>query len=236
MNMNIFVRLVGFHQLMNFLGSIDPLMEGSGLRTALETVYAPVTVGHMFTGKAYSRAIRGHLLSEFAVLSLMPQKFWNSLTPDECKLMKEIYHSEAPSNHENDEISTKLLSWFNTRRQELSEDSSTSVLWLNYVHYVLIVLEFIRAERTNNWSLHILATKSMLKQFAATGHNNYARTCRLYLQSMLNLEKDHPDVHQQFILGNHTVRHTSSSWSGLWTDLSIEKILMKLLKGRSGVT
>ena len=37
-NMNIFMRLGGFHQLMNFLGSIGYLMEGSGLREALETV------------------------------------------------------------------------------------------------------------------------------------------------------------------------------------------------------
>ena len=46
--MNIFVRLDGFHQLMNLLGSIGCLMEGSGFRAALENVYAPVTVGHVF--------------------------------------------------------------------------------------------------------------------------------------------------------------------------------------------
>lgn len=38
MNMKIFVRLGGFHQLMSFLGSIGNMMEGSGLRNALETV------------------------------------------------------------------------------------------------------------------------------------------------------------------------------------------------------
>ena len=47
-NMNIFVRLGGFHQIMSFLGSIGLLMGGSGLRSALETVYATVTVGYMF--------------------------------------------------------------------------------------------------------------------------------------------------------------------------------------------
>ena len=48
MKMRIFVRLGGFHHLMSFLGSIEKVMEGSGLGTALETVYAPVTVSHMF--------------------------------------------------------------------------------------------------------------------------------------------------------------------------------------------
>ena len=52
--MKVFLPLGGFHQLMSFLGSIGTLMEGSGMGTALESLYAPVTVGHMITGKAYS--------------------------------------------------------------------------------------------------------------------------------------------------------------------------------------
>ena len=61
MNMAIFVRLGGFHQLMSFLGSVECVMEASGLQNALGTVYVPLTVGHILTGKAYSRAIRGHI-------------------------------------------------------------------------------------------------------------------------------------------------------------------------------
>ena len=52
--MKVFLLLGGFHQLMSFLGSIGTLMEGSGMGTALESLYAPVTVGQMITGKAYS--------------------------------------------------------------------------------------------------------------------------------------------------------------------------------------
>ena len=58
-------------------------MEGSGLRRALETVYVPLTVGHMMTGKAYARAVRGHMMSASAVLSLLLEEFWDSLTTDE---------------------------------------------------------------------------------------------------------------------------------------------------------
>ena len=73
--MNVFVRLGGFHQLMSFLGSIGKVMEGSGLRSALETVYSPVTVAHMFTGKAYSRAVTGQNLCASAVQSLILEEF-----------------------------------------------------------------------------------------------------------------------------------------------------------------
>ena len=51
-NMRFFVRQGGFHQLVSFLGSIGTLMEGSDLKSALETVYATVAVRHMFTGKS----------------------------------------------------------------------------------------------------------------------------------------------------------------------------------------
>ena len=56
---------------MSFLGSAGSLMEVSGLRRALETVYVPLTVGHMMTGKVYTRAVRGHMMSASAVLSLL---------------------------------------------------------------------------------------------------------------------------------------------------------------------
>ena len=58
-------------------------MEGSGFRGALETVYAPITFGHMVTGKAYTRAVRCHMMSASSVLSLLLGKFWLSLTVGE---------------------------------------------------------------------------------------------------------------------------------------------------------
>ena len=66
-NMNIVCKLGGFHMLMSYLGSIGYIMESSGLSNALETVYGKNTVIHMMTGKAYSRAIRGHVLVESAL-------------------------------------------------------------------------------------------------------------------------------------------------------------------------
>ena len=68
--MNIFVCLGGFHQLISFLGSIGCLMEGSGLRAALENVYAPVTVGHMFSGKAF-------LFVQYVVICYVLQEFYH---------------------------------------------------------------------------------------------------------------------------------------------------------------
>lgn len=53
--MNMFVRLGGFHQSMSFPGSAGCLMEGSDERSTMESVYVPLAVGHLFSGKAYPR-------------------------------------------------------------------------------------------------------------------------------------------------------------------------------------
>ena len=45
-NVNIVVRLGGFHMLMSFVGSIGYLMDGSGLYRLMETIYAKNTVPH----------------------------------------------------------------------------------------------------------------------------------------------------------------------------------------------
>ena len=46
-----------FHTLMNLLGAIGSLMEGTGLKNILETVYGENAVGHMMTGKKLSRGL-----------------------------------------------------------------------------------------------------------------------------------------------------------------------------------
>ena len=81
--MEIFVYLGSFHRLMSFLGSIGSLMNGSGLRGALETVYAPITAGHMMTGKAYTRAVRGNMMLAFTVFLFLLKGFWHSLAAAE---------------------------------------------------------------------------------------------------------------------------------------------------------
>ena len=106
--MKVFLRHGGFHQLMSFLGSFGTLVEGSGMRTALESLYAPVTVGYM-TGKAYSRAIQGHFLSISSLLSIMMVEFYTNLEHDKRKKLENIFD---PSINQNHEIPTKFVKWY----------------------------------------------------------------------------------------------------------------------------
>ena len=90
MKMRVFVCVGVFHQLMSFLGSIGKVMGRSGLGTALETVYTPVTVSHMFSGKAYARAVRGHIPCASAVQLILLKKFWDRLNSDQQNELKNI--------------------------------------------------------------------------------------------------------------------------------------------------
>ena len=76
------IRLGGFHTQMSFLGSIGHLMEGSGLQELLEVVYAGNTVGHMLSGKAVSRAVRGHLLVDAAMNTMVTSSALNIDLPE----------------------------------------------------------------------------------------------------------------------------------------------------------
>ena len=112
---------------MSFLGSIGLLMSGSGLRSALETVYVPVTVGRMFTRKAYSRAIRSHLLCASAIMSLILEEFLNGLSHDEQKTLEELYNSDRPSDQSISVIAKELID-FIERKEKLTRESRISAV------------------------------------------------------------------------------------------------------------
>jgi hypothetical protein len=77
----------------------------------------------------------------------------------------------------------------------------------------------------------------MIDLFAAAGHRNYAKSARLHLQQMLELETTYPWVYTNLSEhGYHTVRRSDRFWAGLWTDLVIEQFLMRALKSKGGLT
>lgn len=121
-------------------------------------------------------------------------------------------------------------------KQQLNHDCRTSRLWLLYMHYIDVLKLFILAERTGDWPLHVHAVQSMLNVFAATGHSNYAKSARLYVQMMQALPTTHKWLYDQFVKGYHCIRLSDRLWSGLSTDCVIEATLMRSLKSRGGLT
>ena len=78
--------------------------------------------------------------------------------------------------------------------KDLQETSRMAKLWVLYHQLVRTVQEFILAERLHDWQGHLNVVAKMLDIFSAAGHGQYAKFGRLYLQEMLRLPEQYPQV------------------------------------------
>ena len=61
------------------------------------------------------------------------------------------------------------------------KESRTRRLWLHYFEMIDILKQFIKAERTGDWELHLQSLYSMLPYFAASGRDLYAKSGYVFL-------------------------------------------------------
>ena len=133
-------------------------------------------------------------------------------------------------------ISEKVLHALSLLRNTYS-DFRTAEYWYQYMEYIDIVKNYIRAERTGDWLLHLASVEKMLNLFAATGHIHYTKSCRLFLQQMSELSSKHPELFKEFTEGgHHCIRRSNRYWAGLWSDLIIEQVMMRSIKSSGGLT
>ncbi|CAC5414988.1 unnamed protein product [Mytilus coruscus] len=244
------LRLGTFHKEMSFLGSIGNLMSNTGLKEMLELIYAPNVVTHILSGKAVARAFRGHMLVDTVLYCVLIAEIFSI---DVSKLLEES-HSTLHSTEMNeiDELYSQLtcgelsaseacesdvlkkLEATVRRKTEILKQSRTAKLWLQYSEMVQVLRQFIKAERTGNWPLHLQSIQAILPFLAASGHNLYTKTA--YLMTMQSLDEDHPDVYANFINGNHVIRRSNRYCAEKSSDLFIEQVLMRSVKTAGGLT
>ncbi|XP_065662104.1 uncharacterized protein LOC136084858 [Hydra vulgaris] len=137
----------------------------------------------------------------------------------------------------NSSVVIRFTNLIENLKIQLFRSSRTAKLWLQYLEYISIIKMFIRAERTGNWHEHLEAIRLMLNIFAATGHINYSKSPRLYLQSMYSLNSEYPWLYEQYCKsGYHCIRRKDRYWAGLWPDLVIEQCMMRSIKSSGGLT
>ena len=212
-SLNMVCMLGGFHLLMSFMGSIESLMKKSGLEESMEQIYAKNTVPHIISGKAISRALRAHFIVESAlVCKLMSPLVTSESTEIEIEALKTdldliVDGCEHNPNFEIDMNNyptlSKLLELLECYKNDLDQCSRTAKFWLQYLEYMQVVKDFIRSERTGDWNMYLYSISRMINLFAATAHIHYAKSARLHLQNMLNLNESHPWVYEQFSQFSH---------------------------------
>ena len=250
----IVIRLGGFHLLMSAVGSAFSLMKASGIEEAMMEVYGVNVVPQMMCGKAIARALRAINLLDAALHQkllefLVPEphdehevrnddlveRFSETEMVELDKLIMDLDCSnESTFEHETLNLLDSRLTQLKTR---LGERYRTAKLWIQFLRHADIIKYFIFSERSKDWEGHLLACTKLLNLFAATGHLHYAKSCRLYVQQMRELPSTQPWLYEMFTSrGLHAVQRANHPMNGLWTDLTIEQVLMASLKSRGGLT
>ncbi|KYM95812.1 hypothetical protein ALC62_13539 [Cyphomyrmex costatus] len=106
-------------------------------------------------------------------------------------------------------VAHEIVKKFVETLQYLKTFGPTACLWVQYFHLINIVKRFIEAERCGNWELHLKCVRDMIPYFHASGHYLYAKS---------------------------TIRRTNKYWSGIWSDMTIEQVLMRSMKSSGGLT
>ena len=156
--------------MMSFVGSIGALMDAFGLNEILQTIYWQNTVKHIITGKAIARAIRGHILVESALYLKLQKMVLEGNSSEEILPMTdaEIVDLKAALGSSSDisELPAiqKFLDRIDLMKVDLGRKSRTAKLWLQYMDYVEIMRQYIRAARTGDWNLHLFTLQKMLNQ------------------------------------------------------------------------
>ena len=73
------------------------------------------------------------------------------------------------------------------KKKELA-NHPTARLWLQYMDMVALLRQFIEAERTGNWEVHLQSLRDMLPFYAVAGHNLYTYICNRCLSLTQNMQ------------------------------------------------
>jgi len=111
-------------------------------------------------------------------------------------LYDELMTKRNSAEQINSEETLQNLADILKMERESLQENQTGKLWLLYLDMIRILRKLIKAERLDLWSLHLEAVGDMLPYLAASGHTLYAKSARVYLQSMIELENSHTDVYE----------------------------------------
>lgn len=139
----------------------------------------------------------------------------------------------------DDALASDILSQLhlmNENWRESMKSYRSARLWIMYMDMIQILRTFITASRSGNWRLYLQALPQMLPFLASSGHNNYVKSLVIYVDKMEKLEETHPSVYNRFMQGLFVLRRSDSYWSGIYSDLYIEQVLMGSVKSVGGLT
>ena len=210
---HIILRPGELHILMAQLRTIGPFIENSGIDMAwIESdLYGPNTVKQIPEGNHVTRGEAGHLVMLQAFFILYQEAFLQhvpessrsrlkSLAKDLCDACSSSEGVQVAEAHQQIVNAVECMEIMKKMKEfdESHENSPMFMVFRQHMGMVLEMLMFIRAVRTANWELHLLALKIFTKYFFAHDHLNYAQMIPVYQAEMKALSNTDPEIHAEF--------------------------------------
>ena len=121
-------------------------MCGSGIEELWKSVYVPKSVVHMLTGHAYSRALRAHLLTCAAFVSLAFETpgCLTGINIDRLATLHQLLQGEMDANIALNKVACSQITYvLDDLLNDLSGQSRTLKIWTEYIKQVQTLLLFI---------------------------------------------------------------------------------------------
>ena len=194
----------GLHIEMAALKTLGNLLDGSGWTGALvrARVATTGTADSFLKSSHVTRTRRAHQLTASSLFALLKRAY--------------IQYS---SRLDEGQIHLSLDNWC----AEQADASPQFQFWFIILQLELAVLIYVRSVRESNFLLYIDALSRIVPWFIALGHTNYARWIPVHLRDMVTLSIKHPNVYEQFMAGNFTVRKTKRAFSAIAIDQAHEQ-------------
>ena len=180
---DVVIHMGGFHVALNFLSLLGKKFANSGLEDLLieSGVYAAGTTSVLMKGKSYNRRVRAHKLCFEVFFRLMWNAFlsWygllhKSIALEEPTLRKLVDCVTVVQDRKEDACQavqtlesdvTELTSLFREFKGQNRSKPKLFAFWEEYGAMVSLLLQFIKAERTGNWNLHLASVAAMIPHF-----------------------------------------------------------------------
>ena len=179
-------------------------------------------VDQILNGSHYARSVEGFVMLGEALQRLQLESFLSDRNlSDYDNDVSTVIALQESLSEKNFAKSKVLFSIFNQNCDGILCDYETFI-WkrsnesplfkygTNVLALIQLLRYIIRANRTGDWLLHVETTKKLLPIFHIFDWTNYVRWGSLYLQDILKLLENKKELYDEFILGNFTVKRSST--------------------------
>lgn len=251
----IVLRPGELHIVMAQLRCMGNAIENSGIDFCWTEadLYGPATVKQILEGRHVKRGVEAHMITLQALFMLHRKSFLEArpdmleeltsvvedlvkafVSSNDSLVERQQAHSRMVQTIENEEVMKEI--------SQLDSENAAhplSAVMLQYMQMIMEMMLFIRAVRTGDWELHLVALEAFMKHFFAHDKLVYSRMIPLYLADMAALREAEKDIYQEFLEGNWVVNKNSHvSFCAIGADHALEHInrSMKVAVGLVGIT